>query len=572
MKNKTLEIVITTSVFSLLNILYFLFHFSKWGAIPVVLTLGYYFLRVSNNTSKGRDGYTLSEWIGAYFGALLTDMFLIKACYDGIIPSIPVLPSSIASTWAIILLIAEVVVLIKLKKTTNLGYNVAVFLKYIILFGATVGCSYIFIRWTGASVVFALFPMLFISLIIELFVNKYNEKLSYSIFSWTMVICVLFNITNGLYSEYSIAMVRWLYNFSLNLQFKWYVAIVLLAVFVFGIVATITLRQKEKSKSGDTKLYIFFLFTTLFLWISSSFVTKFHPVFIIIFSIVNVLSLTHDFKDSNVNMFNVNMSRSNINYAVALVITSGLPLAFYLGFILQYFIVSFTMLFIMFQYGAYKIECEEVNEEEGNTYSEPHKKWFFWQVLLTLLAMYAVIVATVKNRFIGNYIFIAAVYLLATFAFYIINIQNPLRPKNHSVIRIIIAVPVIVIFLFSINQSSIQVSYKVDNIISLSENLPKENVQESEDILLRININNNDVRIEKAYYYWLQDKDNVKEIKVGDNHDNVIKPRNDCLCIVCESESGVLFTDKRWFFNRELEVYSDVGVARENGISELSEN
>ena len=76
MKNKTLEIIISTVIFSLLNVVYFLFNFSKWGAIPLVLTLGYFFLRINN---KGKDGYTLSEWIGVYFGALLVDMFFIKA-------------------------------------------------------------------------------------------------------------------------------------------------------------------------------------------------------------------------------------------------------------------------------------------------------------------------------------------------------------------------------------------------------------------------------------------------------------------------------------------------------------
>ena len=571
MKNKTLEIIISTVIFSLLNVVYFLFNFSKWGAIPLVLTLGYYFLRINN---KGKDGYTLSEWIGVYFGALLVDMFLIKACYSSIIPSKPVLPSTNSMTWAIILLIAEVIVLLNLNKHIDLKYGIAVFLKYAILYGVTIGCSYIFIKWNDAKIVFALFPILFFTLLFELFINKYNRSHCFSIFRWTMSLCVLFNLTNCLYPDYSISMVKWISNISLNLHFKWYVAIILLTLFAFGIGATVVLRQKNKSKASDTQVFLMLFFTTLFFWVTSSLVTKYNFVFIVLFFIANAIYLTFNLKSKNMNAFGVLLSTNNIQYSIVLAILIGLPIAFYYGTIIQYFILASISLFIIFQYSTFKTKGDEEEEEDEyiNKQNRPHNKWFFWQVILSMFAIYAIVVTTIRCRYVWNYIFIGIVYALATGAFYIINIQNSLKPKNHCIMRMVISFPVILIFLFSINQSSINTIYKIDNAISVSENVSQDKVQESGTISLKVDVKNEKAKITKAYYYWSQDKENIVEVKLGEEQQNTIELRNDCLCFVCESESGMIYTDRHWFFNRMLGEYDEVGYARSFVNSETPEN
>lgn len=554
---KTLETVISTVIFSLFNIIYYFFNFSKWGAIPVVLTMGYYILRVNN---KGKEGYTLTEWVGVYFGALLADMLLIKACFMGIIPSAPIIQSPGAAVLAVCLLIAEVKVLFELNRPKALNSKVFIFFKYIILFGVTVGCSYIFIKWTKASIAYALVPVLFIALIIELFIHTYNRNQSHSIFSWVTAVCVLFNLANCVYPAFSITIVRCMCNLSLSMQYKWYAVILLLFLYVFGIAATISLRQKNEAKASDTKLYICFLFSTLFFWVIFSFVTKYNFIFIIIFSMVNIFYLTLNAKDNCVDVYGISLSINNVHYFIVLALTIGLPIAFYLGRALQHFALSCIVLFVFFQYNIFRIKNDKEGKESAQ--NRPLGKWFFWQVLLTLFAGYAVIVAAAKSRFAGNFLFIGILYVLATFALYIVNIQNKLNAKNCGIIRKMIVVPVIAIYLFSMNQSSIHVSYSVDDSVSISEGLPQELVQESGYITLKVHMKKKDASLKKVFYYWLHDKDNVNELNVGEDQENLIAARNDCLCLVCESESGVIFTDRHWFFSRGLEAYGDVGLMR----------
>lgn len=597
MKNKTLEIFISLVGFSLLNILYYLLNFSKWGAIPLVLTLVYYFVRVNNKkeyietaaeeTAKAeneaeetaeaeaetvetekaetkavvkKEEHTLSEWIGVYFGAFFVDMFFIKACYEGIIPSVPTISLSGDLIYVFIILIIEIIVLLKLNKPSPGKHGVRVFFKYIILLGVTLGCSYNFIDWLESSIVFALIPVLFVSLAIEMFVSNFDVPQKHAIFSWTMVLCILFNLSNWLYPDFSISMVSWICNISLSLQYRWYVALILILLSVFGIVSSITLRQKDKAKASDTKLCILSLFVTIFFWVITSNVTKYNIIFILIYAVVNCICLASGKNDRNVDIFGVSLSRSNIYCSIVLALTSGLPISFYQGTVLQYAVFACIVLFITFQYGNYKSKSEKTEGQEGEDGKQdmPHKKWFFWQVIITLVALYGAVIATVTNRFIGGYILIASLYLLATLANIIISFQNPLRPKNHSVIRVLIAIPVIAVFLFCSNRSAISVEYSVDNNISSSEGLSKEAVQESGNILLGIDIRNDDVTIEKAYYYWLQDDTDLTPLRFGENQENVIEPKNDCLCIVCETENGVVFTDRHWFFNRELESYVEV--------------
>lgn len=582
------------------NIVYYLFNFSKWGAIPLILTLLYYFLRVNNQekaeveeaaeeatateaaietaeeatteavveagaaeeviAEEKRAEHTLSEWIGVYLGALIIDIFFIRMCYEGIIPSVPNILSSNNFIHVIIILIVELIVLLNLNKPNSGKYGVCVFLKYIILFGTTVGCSYNFIRWSEASVVFALISVFLVSLAVELFVNSFNARQKCAIFSWTMTLCILFNLANWLYPDFSISLVRWICNISLRLQYRWYIAIIPIILSILGIILSIILRQTGEAKASDTKLYILSLFVTIFFWIITSFVTKYNIVFILIYSIANCIFLASGKNDKSVNVLGIDLSRSNIYCVIVMSLTSGLPISFYLGTVLQYSVIACIVLFIALQYGNYKSKSKktEGQEEEVGTPDRPHQKWFFWQVLITLFAVYAIVIVTVTNRFMGNYIFIAALYLLATMANIIISIQNTMLPKNHSVARVFIAIPVIAVFFFCTERSAISIDYNVDNKISSSEGLSNESVQESGDILLSIDIEKEGVEIKKAYYYWFQDNTKLTKLKVGENQMNVIEPKNDCLFIVCETEDGVVFTDKHWFFSSELENYIEV--------------
>ena len=52
------------------------------------------------------------------------------------------------------------------------------------------------------------------------------------------------------------------------------------------------------------------------------------------------------------------------------------------------------------------------------------------------------------------------------------------------------------------------------------------------------------------------------ELRVGEEQENRIEPRNDCLHLVCEDESGLIFTDKRWFSGEELTESASVGAPR----------
>ena len=106
----------------------------------------------------------------------------------------------------------------------------------------------------------------------------------------------------------------------------------------------------------------------------------------------------------------------------------------------------------------------------------------------------------------------------------------------------------------------------------MSENVSQDKVQESGTISLKVDVKNEKAKITKAYYYWSQDKENIVEVKLGEEQQNTIELRNDCLCFVCESESGMIYTDRHWFFNRMLGEYDEVGYARSFVNSETPEN
>ena len=462
-----------------------------------------------------------------------------------------------------ILLVAEVIVLISLNKPRNEKYGVYTVFKYAILFGTTVGCSYVFINWRDANAILALLPMLAISLVTELFVYKFNKRLCYSIFSWTMVLFVLFNITNALYPNYSLAMARWILDLFLNVRVDWYVAVILLLLFLFGILATISLRKKGQSTASDTKLYLSLFGGVMFFWMMSAFYTRFHLIFSLIAAVAVILSLVAVSNDKTYRKFGFLLSQSNLYYSGVLFLVIGAPVAFYYGKILRFAVISFLALFLIFRYKTYQTGISQKKEADKELV-EPHKQWSFWQVVLTAFAVYAAVIATEESRFLGNYILIAVVYLFATFVMWIINIPNTVSAKPHSLMRVVAIVPVLLIFLFKANPEAVQITYTVDNAISASEGLQADQVRESNALVVRVFSKKDNAPIKKAFCYWLQDKDHVTELKVGEQQSNVLEVKNDGLCIVCESESGVLFTKTCWFFEKSASETSNVGSVREN--------
>ena len=117
----------------------------------------------------------------------------------------------------------------------------------------------------------------------------------------------------------------------------------------------------------------------------------------------------------------------------------------------------------------------------------PHKSWYFWQFILTMITVYSFITVYINSNFAGGYILIGFVYIFTSIAFAILSFKNKLMPKNHYAMRIIISLSVIVFLLLSVNQFALSVDIKIDNKISNQNEVSQEVVGETGKINIVIN-------------------------------------------------------------------------------------
>lgn len=557
MKKKNPELFLSTAVFSLLNILYLLFHYSRWGWLPLGLTLGYYFLRFGRTENHES---TVTDAIGSFVGALALDMLLIQMCCAGAFSSSAFFPRNVGSViGALAILGATGFCAVKINgmlgSLNKHLYPFAVLLRYGILVGGAAGCSCLFVKWNMASFLLPLCCVAAMNLCLELIARKNDTDEARRVYLWAMAWFALFSVGCCLYPDAAVTVIEQLRDFMAFRQSEWYKAVILLVLFSFGMIESVVLRTKRMAVKTDTQLYIILFFGTAFSWINASLSTRYSSLFFAVYLVVNLLYLSLNIGDSETPFLSCPLSRVNLHQTVLSAMLLGVPVAFHYGWILPYAVLALGAVYTLVRLG--------IDREE-----KAYRQWGFWQVLLTLLAVYAAVTATMRCRFIGSYLWIGAVYLLTTFALWIVHFTNGQRPVNHYAMRMMILIPVILIFLFSPGRSSIRVRYAVDDALSASEGIAAERVRESGTISLTLYAKSPKAHIVKAWCYWQEDRENAMELLVGEEQSNLIEPRNDCLCLVCEDESGLIFTDKRWFFSKALADSEPVGAPRMRPVDE----
>ena len=555
MKTKNPELLLSTAIFSLVNILYLLFHYSRWGWLSLGLTLGYYFLRFAGAEDKN---FTITDAVGSLVGALALNMLLIQMCYAGALSTAALFPRNVGIAIGA-LAILGVTVFCAVKVNGMLGsfskhiYPFAALLRYGILIGGTVGCSYLFVAWNKAGLLLPLCCVAAVGLILELVALKNDEDEARRVYLWLVAWFVLFAVGCCLYPDAAVAVIERLRGSMAFERIDWYQAVILLVLFFLGIVESAVLRARGKAWETDTRLYIVLFFGTAFVWITSALPTKYSFLLFMAFVVVALLYLSFDMEDEEIEFLDRSLSRVNLRLAVLLALLLGAPVAYYFGRLLPYAIVALSAAYIL-------IRCSR--DSGSKAADKAYRQWGFWQVLLTLLTVYAAVTATMRCRFIGSYLWIGAVYLLTTCALWIIHFNNMRRAINHYAMRLMILAPVILLLLSSAGRSSIRVRYTVDNALSASERIAAEGVRESGAITLTLYAKSEKANIVKAWCYWQENKEAVMELRVGEEQENRIEPRNDCLHLVCEDESGLIFTDKRWFSGEELTEGASVGAPR----------
>ena len=552
--NKTTSTLFPTICFSILNALLLINRFSILGSIFTLAVIIYYFVRIefvgSKNFKDSENG--ISHWLSEFIGPLALNFIAINAFHNNIFAEKPTLNGIHNSgdvSLAICLLIGGYILLLILCKNWISGKKFLYYGKFVYIIGLTLWISSVLINWEVYSLLPILSVVAAISLFCDLICTKENNIKCNAGFAWCTILFVVFNILNIFYPSFSIKIVDLLYNFNFSNLSPWYVsliAIVLLSICAINYYLT---KMNKRIHCIDVHIYLSIISYISLLWILNSISTKYDILFITILTVLNIVFIFHKFYESDCFIFDIEFSDVTFKYIGFILLSILLPISFYFGWVLKCICIYVLGIAIFNFYEIFNLK------KQDSDVIPPHKSWYFWQFILTMITVYSFITVYINSNFAGGYILIGFVYIFTSIAFAILSFKNKLMPKNHYAMRIIISLSVIVFLLLSVNQFALSVDIKIDNKISNQNEVSQEVVGETG----KINIVIKEAKKQEleAYYYWEDSKEAVSSLST-DGKENAIEFKNGCLHIVLEDQNGATSSITRWFYDDDLKIDKSV--------------
>lgn len=554
MKSKNIEIIFSTACFALLNVLFLISYYSVGGLMATAVTALFYFFRINyigykNNDKDQRKG--VAEWLGVYLGAFaINALFVVAFKNELFAASKPNIELEGSAIFTIVLTVALLIALKKLSENGRYYYNFQFYLKYIVLFAGMTLISYMLLAWNSFTVVAFNFSIVAIAFILDC-INVKNLYASHNTgFVYARLFLLIFNVMLFMYPGFGAGIVKMFINPKVYLHAPWYMYAIACAVMLICAVCVHLQKITQSSKSVDVRIYLYMASCAALMYLVHTYSTNYDLIFILIHALAGIAYILLQHKEPIKSFFGMECSATTLSFAGLMILSLLLPVTCYYGVLLQYSIICITVLGIYAFYALY---------EKGDKGS-PAKTWLFWQFIVTMTAVFAGVVSYSNYNFTGNYVIIAFVYVIATLAFAIINCENKLLPKNHTVMRVIIAASAILFICLGIDGSKVKVTISVDNAISASGEVSAEDVNESRKVF--ITVDGKDDENTQAYCYWTTSESKVKQLAVGEDEKNTVGFRNGCLRIVIKDENGVVTTKTRWFFDKSLVEAVGVGTAR----------
>lgn len=532
---KISDLMYATVIFSIFNLLFLCAHFSIWGCITVVMTSAYYFIRIN---LKNEEHLTLSEVAGDYIGGMaLAAVLLLFFESEGYVN----MAANDNFPMIILVVMIALVIIFALCKNRTMNYAVNAVWRYLIALAAAVISSLAMNGWKEPDKIISIaITCVAVTFLLECI--AYNVSPSYlspfvfmSIIFLVMVLMQCFS--NSVFEE---IMLR-IYYFCRLDGVKWYNFVLVLLLLGFGIVKKYFFGVFEEEKT-DEKVYIALLSGYLIYCTIQKFSTEYDFAFVVLTVISNALFIATTAFEKYVKK-----SDSNCAYIGVLAIIHILPIAFFYGWGMRFVSLSVAVVGSYIFCTRYNAENKEKNEKKA------YETWGLWQFVVSVAAVYGIVVTLEKCNFIGNYFLIAFLYLMFTFGMLILNMQNQRRTTTNAPAKIIMSILAVLLLCFTTNQSKIKVSYEVENKISSETEVKEENLEKTGILKLSINNKSKKVNIRNSYCYWSNDADNIEYLGTENNATYEIALRNGCLCVVCEDTEGIVSTSSRWFYNATKE-------------------
>lgn len=541
-----IEALLSTICFSVINILFLVQYFSIWGCLCALLTIAYYFYKINYLENKNNAGNTFSTRMGVYLGAFAMDMIAILFFYLEMYEAMPAIERfAMAWFWPVCLLVGALIALHAINKRAESRTSIYFYLRYIVLFVAAIILPGLYIKWLNGTLVMVSAIVVLLAMMVDS-LNKYNSIWSGNAgFSWARAIVVVFSILSCLYGDFALYLVDRIYNYKVYGFAPWYIS--LLACLMIAICAIVVnvMKRGLRSVAGDTRVYISLIASIVLLWVLNSFSTQYDVVFLIIAATANAAYMLCPHDERMVSIFGADCSVISLQFVTVWIMAILLPISHYFGWLFQCICIFVALI------GGYAFYAVAFKKGQSKI-NPPHQKWPFWQFLVTMAAAFATVVAYRTCNFVGNFVMIAAIYILLTAAFAILNYENKKLYKNRYIMRMIVGIAGILLFLTTFSQSKVKIKIdETDLMINAQEEIA---TPEKDDMKILVEINGKTIEPTKIYCYWSGTKDKFRELKwnADGTATTTVNIKNDCLNVVYVDENGVISTASRWFYDGSL--------------------
>lgn len=535
MKRFNVNNIISTSCFSLFNLLFLLNHFSLWGCVYVALTTAYYIVRI-NIVGRKRENFGLTEWLGVYVGAMFADFIIVYGLEQNVFESIPYINDTLISNIVTTVIIALIVVpFIELFNRFGKTINRAGFyIKNILLciFSIVVPCFYI--DWQSVQYI-VLFVLVIIATGIYIdIINRKNEETTYG-FSAAKTILVLFMFCSVFYTEFAIKIVGIFYNLpALSLSPWYYYAGAELLLFG-GVLCSYIWSYESCDISKDVKVYIAMIFAIPAYIIFTSFYTSFTVIFVLIYAFVNIVFLFPIKQDRFLTLFGYKFSIASVKYLSVLSLSMLLPVSFYYGWLLQMSCVFIATIVICAMESSYSSKTEA-------KFAMLNSKTF-WHFIVISLAVFSICRLYLNGGNWRSYTAVSISVIIATIALIALNQKNRLKKSGHIIMKSLTCVSILVFMIF--------ISGKTVIDVNTLRTETKSGVRYS------VKIDSPD-NFCSGKYYWLGESEQyfefINEIEI------TLPQQNGIVCFEVQLEDGTEVYFTKCFFDRTQYCNIKVGM------------
>ncbi len=567
-KTKLAVTLFPIMTFSILNALLLIGRFTWLGMISTAIVIAFYFIRIlyygDDDYSEEKNGIT--HWLSTFLGTtainfLAICLFDCRVFDEGIVLSEWVDASAV--TLSIFLLIGGYILLLILCKKWDAGEDFMFYGKFIYITLLTLWVSCLLIDWKVKALLPILAIVAGIAMIGDHIDNKYNILNSNAGFVCCLVLFLAFNILCCISPFFAWEMVSFLYHFRLTAFVPEYVLVLALVLLAVCALNAYLIKVNKRQLNMDVHIYLSLVAFIAMLWILDEHSTKYDGIFLLILTALCLTFCLHAFKEKIRPFFGMNLSQVTLRFIGLLVLALLLPVSLYYGWAIGcgLLCVAAVAVFNFYEYYAAK---QDVN---GAKPIIPHQSWYFWQFLLTVVAVYAALTAYMNSRFDGAFVFILCVYALATVSFAFLSLKNKQQGRNHYVQRMVIALACMLCLLLTANQFNVPISIAVDDTLAEQNDVPAAAVNETGNILVTIGEEEGEPL--EAYYYWTGLEESVAEAPgqiteynpvplTADGSEQSILPQQGCLHILCKDQNGVTASLYRWFDRDVVEDRSAV--------------